>query len=86
VTSFWWPITTNSNGTQAALCISDDDAALAPGIPEYTDENGNVVPAVPAQTVKIIYKNPPDAPSVTITTDDLVSELPAGWVDDSQEV
>jgi hypothetical protein len=35
---------------------------------------------VPAQTVKTIYKNPPDAPTVTITTDDLVSELPADWV------
>jgi len=80
VTAFWWAITTNANGTQSALCISDEEAALSPGVEEYTDEEGNVVPAVPAQTVKTIYKNPPDAPTVTITTDDLVSELPADWV------
>ncbi len=85
MTSFWWPITTHANGTQAALCISDDEAALSPAIDESINPfTGEAVPAVPAQTVKTIYKNPPDAPTVTITTDDLVSELPVGWVVDSQ--
>lgn len=76
-TSFWWGVIPHPNNGGYALVIPDEECVLAEAI---LDENGDVI--TPAETVKTIYKNPPDAPTLTITTDDLVDYATleaAGW-------
>lgn len=75
-TAFWWPVTVDQDGLQAAICITDEEAALAPAIAASTNPfTGDVIPAVPAETVKTLYEG-----FITITTDDFVDDLPDGWV------
>ena len=76
-TSFWWNIINHPTNGTSAICFSDDECVLAPAI---YDENGTLI--TPAETVKTLYKNPPETPTVTITTTDLKSHAfmeTAGW-------
>ena len=66
MTSFWWDIIEHPVNNQSAICFTEDECTLASAV---YDEEGEIV--IPAETVKTMYVNPPEAPSITITTDDL---------------
>lgn len=76
-TAFWWGIINHPTNGKSAIVFSDDECVLADAL---YDEQGNLI--TPAETVKILYKNPPEAPTVTITTNDLKDYAflnAAGW-------
>ena len=76
-TSFWWAIINHPTNGQSAISFTDDECVLAPAI---YNENGVLVTL--AETVKTLYKNPPESPTVTITTNDLKNYAfldAAGW-------
>lgn len=66
MTAFWWAIIAHPSNGQSAICFTEDECTLASAV---YDEEGEIV--TPAETVKTLYVNPPEAPSITITTDDL---------------
>ena len=65
-TSFWWGVITHPSNGQSAICFTDKECTLADAV---YDERGELVS--PAETVKTLYANPPESPSLTITTNDL---------------
>jgi len=75
-TLFWWGLIQHPTPNQTAICIPESEALP---IPATFDENGvELTPEMP----RILYQNPPEAPVLRITTDDLVdrSVLEAnGW-------
>jgi hypothetical protein len=77
VTSFWWGVIAHPSNDEYALVIPDEECALASAV---YDEEGVLV--TPAETVKTLYVNPPNNPTVIITTNDLVDHATLesdGW-------
>jgi hypothetical protein len=77
VTSFWWGVIAHPSNGEYALVIPDEECVLASAV---YDEEGELV--TPAETVKTLYVNPPENPTVTITTEDLVDHATleaGGW-------
>jgi len=77
MTAFWWGVIAHPSNGEYALVIPDEECVLASAV---YDAEGELV--APAETVKTLYVNPPDNPTVTITTDDLADHATleaGGW-------
>lgn len=83
-TAFWWMVIDHPTENLSAIVFTDEEVALAG---EVLDENGNVL--YPAETVKVLYRNPPDEPIMVITTDDLIDKatmIANGWFPDLNQI
>ena len=77
MTAFWWGVIAHPSNRNYALVIGDEECTLASAV---YDEEGVLV--TPAETVKTLYVNPPENPTIIITTDDLTDHATLesdGW-------